>query len=84
MCYHNKAQNVVQWERPNRRYALIQLALGLLIIPVILGCWCLCCFCRKRNQEDNDTSNPVASADGDELEHMASGDDVRAESSTAV
>ncbi len=75
---------MVQWERPDRLEHLIRLVLGLLIIPVVLGCWWLYRVYRKRNQEHNHSANPDASADGDELENMASAKDEPVKSSTAV
>ena len=63
---------MVQWERPSRRYALILLILGFLIIPVELICWCLYYVYRKRNRERNHSANTDASANGAELENMAS------------
>ena len=75
---------MVQWERPSRRYALILLILGSLVIPVELICWCLYYMYRKRNREQNHSANTDASADGAELENMASAEDEPAKSPTAV
>ena len=75
---------MVQWERPSRRFPLIILILGFLIIPVDLSCWFLYYMYRKRNQKRNHAANTDASADGAELENIASAKDEPAKSPTAV
>jgi cytoskeletal protein RodZ len=75
---------VVQWERPNRRDAVIHLVLGLLIVTVALGCWWLYRVCRERTQNNNHSTNPVDSADDQEAKNMATPEDEPPKSPTAV
>ncbi len=75
---------MVQWERPNRRKAVIQLVLGLLLIPAAVGCWWLYRVFRKRIQNRDQSTDPVDSADDNELENMATAEDEPRKSPTAV